>query len=146
MENIRVILPISFVFVSYFGFRGVPQRISYQGLLTISGGGTATNGDYRISFNIYDSLSGGSRLWSENQDQVDVSKGTFHVILGSNIPPDLQFGSYYIQMTVTSGLGISAPVTCLAQSLRHPPVRFGRSVRKLLSLIVPPEETWHEHI
>ncbi len=117
MKRILFFLFLCSLLIYVSGFPQIPKRISYQGLLTTSGGGTATNGDYHISFNIYDSLSGGSRLWSENQDQVAVSKGTFHVILGSNIPLDLPFDrSYYMEMTVTSGPGISAPVTILPRS------------------------------
>ena len=90
----------------------VPRHVSYQGLLTTSGGSPAQNGSYKITFSIYDTLAGGLALWSETHDPVDVEKGTFHVILGSVAALNLPFDeTYFLEMSVVSGPGISSTVT-----------------------------------
>ena len=117
MKRVSCFLLLCSLLICLSAFSQIPKRISYQGVLTTSGGGTATNGDYRISFGIYDSLSGGLPLWFETHDPVAVSKGIFHVILGSDSPLDLPFDrTYYVEMTVASGPGISSPVTILPRS------------------------------
>lgn len=64
----------------------VPQLLNYQGRLTDpSTGAPVADGDYNITFSIYDVPTGGSALWSEI-DTVTVSKGFFNILLG-NINP-----------------------------------------------------------
>ncbi len=92
-------------------FCQIPKRISYQGVFTTSGGAPAADGSYNISFIIYDASSGGSLLFTENHTDVAVQRGTFKVILGSVTPLNLPFDrTYYLEMTVNSGPGISAAV------------------------------------
>lgn len=67
---------------------GAPARIDYQGQVNDSNGNplapvTPTN--YRMEFRIYDSQTGGTRIWSEMQT-VTVSNGAFSVRLGEGIP------------------------------------------------------------
>lgn len=64
----------------------LPQTISYQGLLTTSGGYPVSDGAYTLTFRLYTSASGGSPIWTEAHTGVQVSKGTFGVILGSVTP------------------------------------------------------------
>jgi hypothetical protein len=90
----------------------IPQKISYQGLLTTSSGIPVTDGNYSIQFELFDSPAGGSVLWSETQSNVSLTKGTFCVALGSMIPLALSFSqTMYVQTTVLSGPGISAPIS-----------------------------------
>lgn len=58
-----------------------PTTLSYQGVLTDSGG-TKVDGSYTITFSIYDVISGGTALWSETQP-VPVNSGLFTVELGA---------------------------------------------------------------
>ena len=61
---------------------GVPQAISYQGLLLNSGGQVAP-GNYDLVFKIYDAAAGGTELWSETHIGVMVDqRGTFNAKLG----------------------------------------------------------------
>lgn len=61
----------------------VPARISYQGLLTDSGGDPLADGSYAMTFAVYDAASGGAKIWEETQSSVTVGGGYFAVLLGS---------------------------------------------------------------
>ncbi len=68
-----------------------PTLINYQGLLTNPGtGAPVADGDYSITFRIFDAPTGPAQLWLETQT-VAVSGGLFNVLLGSNVflPPSL---------------------------------------------------------
>ena len=62
---------------------GAPSLISYQGFLADSGGTPVSDGNYAMSFAIYDASSGGSKIWEETQSSVSVGGGYFSVLLGS---------------------------------------------------------------
>lgn len=91
----------------------VPNKISYQGLLTASSGTPLLNGSYDITFKIFNTSSGGAPLWTQNQDNVEVNRGTFSVILFPLTPSfSISFNQpLWVEITVTSGPGISAPIT-----------------------------------
>jgi len=62
---------------------GAPMLISYQGRLTDpTTGQPEPDGNYSMTFNIYDAETGGTLIWSETQT-VSVSGGLFNVLLGS---------------------------------------------------------------
>ncbi len=62
-----------------------PGLISYQGRLT-DGAGIALNGNYSLTFRIYDQPDGVLQVWSETQNGINVSDGCFSVRLGSVNP------------------------------------------------------------
>lgn len=65
---------------------GAPPLISYQGQLTDpSTGDPVADGDYSMTFKIYDAESEGTEVWSETRT-VAVSGGLFNVLLGSVNP------------------------------------------------------------
>ncbi len=65
---------------------GVPSLINFQGRLTNpANGNPIADGTYAVAFRIFDVSSGGTALWTETQ-QVAVSSGLFHVLLGANTP------------------------------------------------------------
>ena len=101
-----------------------PERLTYQGYLTDANGsalGTNAPKNYDVVFRIYDSQSGGSELWAEQQT-VTVDKGYFSVLLGegstyqSEPHPLLLSGLFtnntasdrYIEMLV-KGIGAGSP-------------------------------------
>jgi hypothetical protein len=60
----------------------IPETINYQGYLTdISG--NPVNTTVSMTFRIYTVASGGAALWTETQNNVPVTNGIYHVILGS---------------------------------------------------------------
>jgi hypothetical protein len=69
-----------------------PGKINYQGRLTDATGAAKPDGQYNMKFRIYDTLSGGSVIWSEVREttsRVTVTNGQFNVQLGdvTPIPP-----------------------------------------------------------
>lgn len=60
----------------------VPLQISYQGLLTYDSGDPVADGNYAMTFALYNVPSGGTLLWSESQT-VSVTGGIYNVVLGS---------------------------------------------------------------
>jgi hypothetical protein len=69
-----------------------PGKINYQGRLTDAAGAAKPDGQYNMKFRIYDTLSGGSVIWSEVREttsRVTVTNGQFNVQLGdvTPIPP-----------------------------------------------------------
>ncbi len=72
----------------------VPATMSYQGVLTAAGGVPLPNGDYALTFRIYDVAAGGTPLWQEIQS-IPVADGVFDAILGTVGPLDLPFDAPY---------------------------------------------------
>jgi hypothetical protein len=79
------------------------KQINYQGKLTTSAGVAVTNGSYSIQFKLYQALTGGSAIWTENQT-VTVTSGLFSVMLGSVTSLDsLDFNQpLYLSINVNS--------------------------------------------
>jgi hypothetical protein len=98
----------------------VPRTISYQGVLTDASGTVVPDGNYSLTFKLYDVATGGTPLWTEVQS-VEVSKGIFSVILGSVAPLNLPFNKpYYLGVTVGTGAELSPriPLTSSGYSFR----------------------------
>lgn len=82
----------------------IPNEIQYQGKLT-DAVGVGMNGDFEMSFRIFDAPTGGAALWTEVHeapaDEVTVTKGLFDVLLGSITPIALDFSvDYWLEITV----------------------------------------------
>ncbi len=63
-----------------------PESVNYQGYLTDSGGNPISS-TVTLQFSIWDASSGGSQLWSETHNNVQVRGGYFSVLLGSQGTP-----------------------------------------------------------
>jgi hypothetical protein len=86
-----------------FLFAQVPQTLSYQGVLTDLSGNAVPDGNYTLTFKLYDVSTGGSAVWTESQP-VTVSKGIMNVILGKVSALNLGFDrAYWLGITVNSG-------------------------------------------
>ena len=78
------------VFASIFFFteifsQGIPETINYQGVLKDASGGIVPDGNYNITFKLYDAESGGSVLWSETKI-IAIADGILNTKLGSDTP------------------------------------------------------------
>ena len=71
-----------------------PQTLSYQGVLKNDDGTPVPDGNYDLTFHIYDTASGGTALWTEAQ-AIPVVNATFNAILGSIETLDLPFNAPY---------------------------------------------------
>lgn len=70
------------------------KQISVQGILTNSNGIQLPDGDYNVSFRLYDQAEAGTELWSESH-VVTVSKGHFAVKLGATDELEIDFSDQY---------------------------------------------------
>jgi len=92
-----------FLFSIPHSYAQIPKTISYQGVLTEASGTAVPDGNYNLTFKLYDVAAGGAALWTETQSVV-VNKGMFSVILGSANLLTLPFDKpYWLGMTVGSG-------------------------------------------
>jgi hypothetical protein len=91
----------------------LPLKMSYQGLLTTTGGAPVADGAYDLTVDLYDSLATGSSLWTEAHSSVAVQRGTFNITLGESTPLNLQFNKpLFVQVIATGGpSGPSYPLT-----------------------------------
>ena len=107
MKWIVVIAVIIFLLVVQIASADVPRKISYQGVLTDGAGTPVTDGNYDITFKIYNVDTGGSALWTET-NSVGVSGGIFNTLLGSVTPLDLPFDTeYWLGVSVGGGAELS---------------------------------------
>jgi hypothetical protein len=63
----------------------VPRLINYQGVLKDTAN-VPQAGNFSFTFSIYTQSVGGTQLWTETQNPVNVSRGLFSVLLGSVNP------------------------------------------------------------
>lgn len=111
MKYSLVLLAAGTLVLSMLAHTQVPKKLSYQGLLTTTSG-TPLSGTFDLKFELFSADSGGSALWTETQNGVGLTSGSFSVILGTVTPLAGIFSQpLYVQTTVLSGPGIGSPVT-----------------------------------
>lgn len=78
----------------------IPQKMSYQGLLTNNDGTPVADGNYNMIFTLYDAADNGNVVWQESQSVV-LEYGIVNVVLGSIIPLAADFAQpYWLGITV----------------------------------------------
>jgi hypothetical protein len=90
-------------------FAASPQKMTYQGVLTDALGAIVPDGNYKITFRIYDDpvLGGVHLLWTEAHDGapfplVAVDRGGFSVVLGEGVPLTVPFnGPMWLELQVS---------------------------------------------
>jgi hypothetical protein len=91
-----------------------PSTLSYQGVLRDGSGNIVTDGNYSMTFKIYDVVSGGAALWTETQT-VAVADGIFNVILGKTTALGLAFDQpYWLGTAIAAGAELSPRVELTA--------------------------------
>jgi hypothetical protein len=103
-KSIYVLCLISVLVMSLsiagLGMAQVPKKISYQGYLQDSLTGEPVTSTVQMEFALYDVPTGGSPLWSEEQ-QVEVNAGRYSVHLGAVTPLILpEAKSYYLGVRI----------------------------------------------
>jgi len=124
-----IVLSMALGLIMGSALAAVPQNISYQGVLTNGSGGIVPNGNYNLTLSLYDTLSGGTALWSEGQ-LVSVNNGIFNVMLGAVTPIHIAFDKPLFLGVAVAGGSELAPRTLLTAtpySLNAPVMRFGYS-------------------
>jgi len=69
--------------VSDISAQSAQKRISIQGTLKKANGSPLDDGYYRVTFKLYNALTGGTLVWQETTDSVEVSGGIYSHALGS---------------------------------------------------------------
>jgi hypothetical protein len=82
------------VLLSSLALAGIPKMINYQGMLT-DNSGTPLTGSYNLTFKIWTDTTGGSSLWTETQNGVQVTNGLFNVVMGKQTVLNLAFDQQY---------------------------------------------------
>ena len=77
---------IALLVIASTGFALVPELISFRGELYTNTGTPVPDGNYAITFSVWDSEAGGERHWTETQANVPVTNGVFVVLLGTVEP------------------------------------------------------------
>ncbi len=119
---------IFLVLLSASCYADVPQVISFQGRIVDANGQPLADGNYSMTFKIWDALAAGSQLWTETQGTVSVTNGLFSVLLGSVTSlSSLTFNQdYWLEITV--GASTYSPrqrITSSAFALNVPDLRIG---------------------
>lgn len=97
----------------------IPRVINYQGVLLATNGQPVTDGNYDITFRIYDETN--TVNWTEVQNQVGVKGGLFQVTLGTVSPLSMPFDKPYslgLQIGSDAELQPRIPLTSVAYSIR----------------------------
>lgn len=94
MRWVIVLCTLTAASASGWASADVPRTISYQGVLKEVGGDIVSDGDYELTFRLYDTPDDLYVLWAET-DTVSVSDGVFNVILGKRTSLDLEFDETY---------------------------------------------------
>jgi hypothetical protein len=79
---------------SHLAFGQIPREISYQGVLTEANGTPVNDGNYSMTFSLYETAMGGSFIWQEAKT-VLVLNGVFNVMLGDVVPLSPDFDEEY---------------------------------------------------
>jgi hypothetical protein len=95
-----LIIPLLF-FYSFISAQNT--KLGIQGILKRSNGSAVADGNYSLSFRIYDQAEGGTALWTETQGSVTVSSGLYNTFLGSVNSLNLPFNvDYFVGVSVGS--------------------------------------------
>lgn len=88
---------------------GVPSTVGFEGFLADGSGAPLANGTYTLTFRVYDVATGGSALWTEQQNSVQATNGLYSTALGSVTPftSNTFNGDRWIGVTVDTGSEIA---------------------------------------
>jgi len=88
------------------GYADIPKTINYQGRLTNAGGTPVSDGNYNMTFGIWDMDAGGVSQWSSGLVSVAVAGGLFSIQLGKAPMPVLPDNLFYISTERWLGITI----------------------------------------
>ena len=86
----------------------IPHVISFQGTITSNTGNKLPDGNYNVTFKLYDQPEGGSPLWTENFTNLNIENGNLQLILGKkdvNNPITIRFDRrLYLEVSINGEL------------------------------------------
>lgn len=114
MKKLVLIIAVLIILMSISNIhsQGIPQTINYQGVLKDASGVVVPNGDYSLTFKLYDLPSGGSALWNETKT-INVVGGIINTQLGSVTPITSAtiVGAAWLGITVGTGSELIPRIT-----------------------------------
>lgn len=121
MKKLTFLVALLTIAVTSLSEAQISRTLSYQGVLSDSLGNPKPNGDFTITFRLYQSLTGGSAIWSETKD-LPVRRGLFFTVLGdqSPFPDSARFDRAYwlsIQVGAEPELSPRVPLTSVGYSI-----------------------------
>jgi len=114
MKRVLLFSLLIFMLAVSITWGDTPKTMSYQGVLT-DNGAVVSDGNYELTFSLYDAATGGNKVWTETQSVVVVN-GIFNVILGSDTPLDIVFDEQYWLGVAVGGGAELTPRTQLTSS------------------------------
>jgi len=103
MHSPIAILTAFFIFSMAVSHAEIPQVLNYQGKVTDTGGVPVSDGDYSMTFTLYDAETSGTSLWSSGGMTVTVSGGVFSVLMGDTGQPALSLDfdeDYWVEVEI----------------------------------------------
>jgi len=118
MKKLPLLFALLLLF-SHLSFGQIPRQISYQGVLTETDGSPVSDGNYSMTFSLYETAMGGSFIWQEAKT-VLVLNGVFNVMLGDVVPLSPGFDKEYwlgVRVGAATELALRVKLASSAYSL-----------------------------
>jgi Chaperone of endosialidase len=104
MKKMKFYILVLFAILSMADFALAQATLSVQGTVQKSTGTAVDDGDYSLTFKLYTTETGGTAVWSETQDPVNIIGGVYSVTLGTVTPLTAAFDqTYYLGISVGTG-------------------------------------------
>lgn len=89
---------------------GIPHVIVFQGIVTEKDGKSVPNGNYDVSFSLYDVKEGGNPVWTEVHPELKIENGIINVLLGKRSidnPLTVTFDrKFYLDIKINNDINI----------------------------------------
>ena len=139
MKKLVLLFVLMFTLIAFTEMlsQGIPETANYQGVLKDASGNIVPDGNYNITFKLYDSVVGGTVLWTEVK-VVNIVGGIINTQLGSVVPlnSNLFIGATWLGITIESGSELTPRIalTSTPYSFMTMNVADGRVVKSLNGL------------
>lgn len=103
MKNIRLFSLVGLLLCTVAQVQA-QANLSIQGTIQKTSGANLDDGVYAMTFRLYDTEVGGTAVWTETQDAVDVLGGVYSTLLGKANPLTAAFDkTYYLGISLDNG-------------------------------------------
>jgi trimeric autotransporter adhesin len=139
MKKLALLFVLIFTLIAFTEMfsQGIPETVNYQGILKDALGNIVPDGNYNITFKLYDSVVGGTVLWTEVK-VVNIIGGIINTQLGSVVllNSNLFIGATWLGITIESGSELTPRIalTSAPYSFMTMDVADGRVVKSLNGL------------
>nr|HQV30559.1 hypothetical protein [Calditrichia bacterium] len=102
MKNFPAVLLVVFALLLSFGaVAQIPTEIGFQALITDNAGNPVADGNYDVTFRLYETAGGGTAIWEENRTGIAISNAILGIPLGQVTTLDIPFDvPYFLGITL----------------------------------------------